>query len=138
MYVSRKGWQTERPIVKLDYQAAGPFKILEKVGYSFRLQLPKHIKIHDVIHADRLRKASMNPLEGQEEDPQPPMEIDGQQEWEVRRIVASRIWRGKLQYRAEWKNFMMLRDLKDALTSYVNFMRIIKMQRVHRRDSGYG
>ena len=44
VYVSRKGWQTERPSVKLDYQAAGPFKILKKVGYSFRLQLPNHIK----------------------------------------------------------------------------------------------
>ena len=100
VYVSRKGWQTERPSTKLDYQAAGPFKILEKVGNSFRLELPKYIKIHDVIHTDRLRKAPMNPLEGQEEEPQPPMEIEGQQEWEVTRILASRIWRGKLQYQA--------------------------------------
>ena len=105
VYISRKGWQTERPSTKLDYQAAGPFKILEKVGHSFRLELPPHIKIYDVVHADRLRKAPMNPLEGQEEEPQPSIEVEGQQEWEVTRILASRIWRGKLQYRAQWKGY---------------------------------
>ena len=56
----------------------------------------------------------MNPLEGQQEDPQPPMKIDGQQEWEVRRIVASRIWRGKLQYRAEWKGYDEDKEFYDA------------------------
>ena len=100
MYVSRKGWQTDRPSVKLDLQAAGLFKILEKVGHSYRLELPVHMHIHNVLHADRLRKAPMNPLEGQDQEPQPPIEVDGQQEWEVQEILASRVINRKLQYRA--------------------------------------
>ena len=100
MYVSRKGWQTDRPSVKLDLQVAGPFKILEKVGHSYRLELPVHMYIHNVLHVDRLRKAPMNPLEGQDQEPQPPIEVDGQQEWEVQEILASRVINRKLQYRA--------------------------------------
>ena len=96
VYVSRKGWQTDRPSVKLDLQAAGPFKILEKVGHLYRLELPAHMHIHDVLHADRLRKAPMNPLEGQDQEPQPPIEVDGQQEWEVQEILASRVINRKL------------------------------------------
>ena len=30
----------ERPSRKLDYQMAGPYRILEKVGHSYRLDLP--------------------------------------------------------------------------------------------------
>ena len=105
VYVARKGWQTDRPSPKLDLQAAGPFKILEQVGHSYRLELPAHVKIHDVLHADRLRKAPMNPLPGQDETPEPPVTIEGQEEWEVRGIRASRVFRNKLQYRADWKGY---------------------------------
>ena len=96
VYVSRKGWQTDRPSPKLDLQAAGPFQIVEQVGHSYRLKLPPHMKVHDVFHADRLRKAPMNPLPGQEETPEPPVIIEGQEEWEVKAIVAARIYRRKL------------------------------------------
>ena len=105
VYVSKKGWLTERSSVKLDSQNAGPYKILEKVGHSYRLDLPDHVKVHDVLHADRLRKAPMDPLPGQEEEPEPPVEVEGEQEWEVVRLLASRIYRRKLQYRAQWKGY---------------------------------
>ena len=105
VYVSKKGWTTDRPSVKLDTQNAGPYKILEKVGHSYRLELPQNLKVHDVLHADRLRKAPMTPMPGQEEEPEPPMEVEGEQEWEVVKLLASRIHKGKLQYRAEWKGY---------------------------------
>ena len=44
----------------------------------------------------------MNPLEGQDQEPQPPIEVDGQQEWEVQEILASRVINRTLQYRARW------------------------------------
>jgi len=37
VWVSTKGWRTERPSKKLDYQQAGPFKVIAKEGHSFRL-----------------------------------------------------------------------------------------------------
>ena len=59
------------------------------MGYSYRLELPPHVKIHDMLHVNRLRKAPINPLPGQEKDPEPPVIIERQEEWEVRGIVAS-------------------------------------------------
>ncbi|OBT72945.1 hypothetical protein VF21_08465 [Pseudogymnoascus sp. 05NY08] len=40
---------------------AGPYTILEQVGHAYRLDLPTGIKIHPVISADKLRKASNDP-----------------------------------------------------------------------------
>ena len=57
----------------------------------FRLELPPRMRIHDVFHTDRLRRAPMNPLPGQEEIPEPPMEIKGEEKWEVLEILVARI-----------------------------------------------
>ena len=75
------------------------------MGHSYRLELPPHIKIHDVLHANRLRKTPINPLPNQKKAPKPPGTIKGQEKWEVRGIIASRIYKNKLQYRADWKGY---------------------------------
>ena len=59
---------------------ARPFEILEKIGNSYKVKLPDTMKIHDVFSADRLRKDSGDPLPGQENQPQPPIKIAGDQE----------------------------------------------------------
>ena len=38
----------------------------------------------------------------QELNPEPPIDVDGELEWQVERLVASRINRGRLEYRAQW------------------------------------
>ncbi|KGY14981.1 hypothetical protein PABG_12093 [Paracoccidioides brasiliensis Pb03] len=46
-----------------------------------------------------------DPLPGQTVKPPDPIEIDGENEWEVEHILASRINQGKLQYQVHWKGF---------------------------------
>jgi len=48
----------------------------------------------------------MDPVPGQRPDPPPPVEVSGDIEWEVERILASRLLRGRaLQYRAKWVGY---------------------------------
>jgi transposase InsO family protein len=89
---------------KLANTSEGPFEVLEKEGNAFRLKLPPGMNaMNTVFSPDKLRKAGDDPLPGQLITPPGPVEINGGAEWEVERILASRLFRKKtLQYRAEW------------------------------------
>jgi hypothetical protein len=55
-----------------------------------------------VFHASLLRKALDNPLPGQVIQPQPPVNVIGDDEWELSRIRAVRTRWKRLEYRADW------------------------------------
>ena len=94
----------DRPSRKLDQQMAGPYTVLEQVGNAFRIDLPPSIKIHPVISTDKLRKAAEDPLPGQLQESGLPIVVNGQDEWDVEKVLASRGHYGKLQYRVKWAN----------------------------------
>ena len=57
------------------------------------------MKIHKAFTPDRLRKDPDNPLPRQANEPSDPVVVHGKEEYEVQEVLASRILRGKLQYR---------------------------------------
>jgi hypothetical protein len=101
--VSKKGWSTDRPTTRLDSQFMGPFKIKERKGDSYLVDLPDSIKASHVIHASRLRKAPGDPLPGQTQPPPPIEMVDNEPEWTVTKVLASKVFRKKLQYQVEWQ-----------------------------------
>ena len=75
VWVTTKHWQNDRPSRKMANQIEGPFEILEQVGHSFRLKLPRSSKVHLVFYAEKLRKDPNNPLLGQANPNPPPLLI---------------------------------------------------------------
>ena len=103
VYIHKRGFTTESPTTRLDSQYAGPWRILEERGHSFVLDVPPWFKGKNLFHADRLRKAAEDPLPQQVRLPEPPEEINGEPEWEVERILASRLRNNKLEYQVSWR-----------------------------------
>jgi hypothetical protein len=104
VFLKKKGFATNVPTTRLDSQWSGPWTITEERGHSFVLDLPPSVfKGKNLFHAERLRKAAADPLPQQRQEPPPPEEIDGEPEWVVARVLASRVSRGVLQYQVDWQ-----------------------------------
>ena len=101
VWVATKHWKMLRPSRKLSEQNAGPFRIKERRGNAFVLDLPDSIKVHPVFNADKLRKAASDPLPEQQNEEPPPVEVDGEHEWEVEKILGVRLVNKGLKYRVQ-------------------------------------
>jgi transposase InsO family protein len=105
VWLNIKYWNTARPSLKLDNKNSGPFKIVAKEGHSFRLRLPASMQINPVMSPDKLRKSAEDPLPGQVNKPEDPVEIAGDIEYEVEEILAVRKRWNRLEYRVRWKGY---------------------------------
>ena len=92
---------------KLGPKRIGPFKVLESVGSrAFRLELPSALtRVHPVFHVSLLEPHTVNVLQGRHSDPPPPIEIDGELEYEVEDVLDSRYRGRQLQYLVRWAGY---------------------------------
>lgn len=109
--VGQKVWlETEnlnilRPSRKLSEKRIGPYEIVEIISpNAIKLKLPKAIRIHPVVNVSRVRPFNP-PIPGQRPLPAPPIEVEGQIEYEVEEVLDSRMNRGKLEYLVKWKGY---------------------------------
>ena len=96
----------DRPTRKLAERRSGPFKVLAKVGtHAYRLELPPTWKsVHPVFHVSKINPYHEDPQNPNFTNP-PPDIIEGEPEWEVEAVLASRFIRNRLQYLVKWKNW---------------------------------
>lgn len=98
VFIVKKAWSTIRPSDKLDFpMTRNYFLITKKVKENaFELELPASWKGSKKFNAKRLCKFDNNPLLGQAVLNPEVEEVDGEEEFEVEEVLASRIYYGKL------------------------------------------
>lgn len=105
VWVSSKDIKTTRPSQTLEDKMFGPYRIIGRVGTSYRLELPTTFKRTNTFHPSKLRPDPDDPLPGQHPPPPRPVEVEGEDEWELDDILQSRRYRGRLQYKVKWHGF---------------------------------
>ena len=120
VFLSSKNIKTTRLYRKLDDKILGPFPITKQVGNTYRLQLPKTIKVHRVFHPNLLRKAAQDPLHSQKATPLGPIIVEKTDQYEVDDILNARLKGGRLQYRVKQTGYKD-RDLTQYNTNSSEF-----------------
>jgi len=92
-WLDARNIKTKRPMKKLDHKRIGPYRILEKVStHARRLELPRALQaIHPVFQVSLLEPYIPNTIPNRTSSPPPPVEIDGDLEFEVQEILDSKI-----------------------------------------------
>jgi len=100
-----KNLKLTRPNKKLSDKFVGPFRVQSAVGtQAYRLYLPPKYRIHDVFHISLLKLHRRR--EGDPTDTAEPVDVlpDGEEVWEVERILDRKKHRGKTWYYLRWKD----------------------------------
>jgi Chromo (CHRromatin Organisation MOdifier) domain len=92
---------------KLDHKRLGPFKIKSKVSNNaYQLELPHSMRLlHPVFHVSLLTLHRPNMIQNRTQSPLPPIEIDGQIEYQVEAILDSKRIRNKVKYLVRWTGY---------------------------------
>ena len=92
------------PSCSLVDQQLGPFKIKRKVSpLVYELELPEKYQIHPVFHQVLLSRYSEDKICKGEAPPKPaPINIKGELEYEVEKILDGQLWRNQKQYLVKW------------------------------------
>ena len=109
-FVKAKFFRTTRPSHKLSDKYLGPYEILAKAGsHSFTLRLPDTFRgVHPVFHVSMLEPATPNEIPNRSQSPPPPVDVQGELEYEIAEVVDSKIDRRrscKLLYLVRWLGY---------------------------------
>jgi hypothetical protein len=108
VWLDGRNIKTFHPTAKLVPKHHGPFPIVRVLSpITYKLCLPVQWKLHPVFHVDLLTPYRETEFHGVNYDKPPPDLINGEEEYKVERIVASRCFgQGhKLQYLIKWKGY---------------------------------
>jgi len=96
--------QDHKSIEKVGLQENRTIHNLAKIGTSsYKLALPMSMAIHNTFHISLLEPYQDNQFPSQIKEPPPPIQREGEDEYEHDEIIDSRHHYHKLQYRAKWK-----------------------------------
>ena len=93
VYVKAKYFRSTRPSKKLSEKNLSPYPIIAQVGtLSFTIRLPDSMRaVHPVFHISQLKPAMPNTIPNRSQPPPPPVEVDGEPEYEITEILDSKL-----------------------------------------------
>ena len=109
-FVKAQFFRTTRPSKKLSEKYFGPFDIIAQPGtVSYTLRLPAAMRtVHPVFHVSMLEPAPTSAIPDRTNDPPPPVEVDGELEYEIAEVLDSKVDRRrrcKLLYLVRWTGY---------------------------------
>jgi len=105
---------------KLVERFVGPYKIKAIISSNVvELELPVTIKIHPVVNISRI-KWYVDQVDGQRKEVPQPVVVEGEEEWEVKKILNKRKIRGKDKFLVWWKGFMAEEDTWESRENLKN------------------
>jgi len=111
---------------KLTERFVGPYKIKEIISSNaIELDLPKSIKIHPVVNVSRVRLYTSQVKE-QKKVPPKPVIIEGEEEFEVEKIINKRIVQGKEKFLVQWKGYTAEADTWESRENLENARELVE------------
>ena len=108
VWLEGKNLCTTQPMPKLAVRCHGPFKVVQVMSpVNYRLELPTQWSIHPVFHIDLLTPYHKTITHGANYQQLPPDLVNNAEEYEVEKILDSRLFgrRWQLQYLVKWKGY---------------------------------
>ena len=109
VWLGARNIKLRRPCPGLSEKFIGPYRVAERISsHAYRLDLPKWYLIHNVFHVSLLEPYIPNAIDGRNQPAPPPVEIDGDEEWEVDTILDSKIdhrYSKPLRYLVKWTGY---------------------------------
>ena len=116
----------ERPTKKLTERYVGPYAIEEVVSSNVvKLRLPSSMRIHPVVNVSQIVQYKEQ-VEGQKKEEEKLVEVEGDEEWEVEKILNKKKIRGVEKYLVQWKGFTAERDTWERIENLKNAKEAIK------------
>jgi len=105
-------WQMiERRTDKLTERFVGPYRVKGIISSNaIKLELPSSVRIHPIVNISRICRYR-DQVKGQKVTPPPPVEIQGEMEYEVEKILSKRKRYGKVEYLVQWKGYRLRKIL---------------------------
>src|SRR5579863_3815817 len=120
VWLNSTNLKTTHLVTNLRPQRYGPFTVTKKISHvAYQVDLPPSWKIHNAFHASLLSPYREMPEHGQNFTEPPPDLINGEQEWEVEHIVATRLYgcNKKRQYHIRWKGYSEAHDTWEPVSN---------------------
>ena len=120
---------------KLMERFVGPYKVKKIISANtVELELPSTIRIYPVVNISRIHRY-IGQVKGQKKEQLALVIIEGEEKWEVKRILNKQQIRGKDKYLVWWKGFTAESDTWEGKENLENAKEAIEeYEKEYRRD----